>query len=190
MSSKHWSHNCTMTYHSHSLRKRLLWAAFTLVFYGFLRASEFATAVLTWQHIHLESDRYTVFVEQSKLILLLWPYHYHPCNWYIYLPYQSFQTLCWGKHTISSQFTSIQGWQISSLDRQQLTITIHHLLQNTHNSHQHYVSHSFISGAATTAAAAEISDWLIKFSERWRSNAYQGYICSTPAMLQSATALL
>ena len=66
MSSKHWSHNCTMTYHSHSLRKRLLWAAFTLVFYGFLRASEFATAVLTWQHIHLESDRYTVFVEQSK----------------------------------------------------------------------------------------------------------------------------
>ena len=46
--------------------KRLLWAAFTIASYGFLRTREFATAALIWQHIHLESDRYTVFIEQSK----------------------------------------------------------------------------------------------------------------------------
>ena len=48
------------------LEKRLLWAAFTLAFYGFLRASEFSTAALIWQHIYLETDRYTVSIEQSK----------------------------------------------------------------------------------------------------------------------------
>ena len=30
------------------LEKRLLWAVFTLAFYGFLRASEFAIAALMW----------------------------------------------------------------------------------------------------------------------------------------------
>ena len=48
------------------LEKNLLWAAFTLAFYGFLRASEFATPNLTWQHIQLAGDRYTVLIEQSK----------------------------------------------------------------------------------------------------------------------------
>ena len=47
----------------------MLWGAFTLAFYGFLKASKFATAALIWQHVHLESDRYTEFIEQSKLIL-------------------------------------------------------------------------------------------------------------------------
>ena len=48
------------------LKKRSLWAAFTLTFYGFLRASEFSITALIWQHIYLETDRYTVFIEQSK----------------------------------------------------------------------------------------------------------------------------
>ena len=48
------------------IEKRLLWAAFTLAFYGFLRVSEFANPTLIWQHIHLASNRYTVFIEQSK----------------------------------------------------------------------------------------------------------------------------
>ena len=69
------------------LEKRLLWAAFTFAFFGFLRTSEFATAALIWQHIHLS-------------------------NWYICLLCQSSQTLCRSKHTISSQFISIQGQQI------------------------------------------------------------------------------
>ena len=42
----------------------------------------------------------------------------------------------------------------------------------------------------TTVAAAGIPDWLIKFLGRWKSNAYQGYIHSSPAMLQSALTLL
>ena len=48
------------------LEKRLLWAAFTMAFYRFLRASEFATPSLTWQHVQLVGNKYTIFTEQSK----------------------------------------------------------------------------------------------------------------------------
>jgi len=48
------------------LEKRLLWAAFTLAFYGFLIASEFASPTLTWQYLQLAGDQYTVLIEQSK----------------------------------------------------------------------------------------------------------------------------
>ena len=54
-----------MTHHS-PLEKRLLWAAFTLAFYGCLQANEFATPNLIWQHIHFGGDSYTVFIKQSK----------------------------------------------------------------------------------------------------------------------------
>ena len=83
-----------------------------------------------------------------------------------------------------------KGGRFFPLDRQHLAITVHHLLQNTQYNQQHYTSHSFRSGAATTAAAAPIPDWLIKFLGTWRSNVYQGYIRSSLAMLQSVPALL
>ena len=48
------------------LEKRLLWAAFTMAFYRFLRASEFATQSLKWQHVQRTGKAYTIFIEQSK----------------------------------------------------------------------------------------------------------------------------
>ena len=63
------------------LEKRLLWAAFILAFYGFLRDSKFTTAALIWQHIQFKSDKYIVLIEQSKtdpfVVALPSP------NWYI-----------------------------------------------------------------------------------------------------------
>ena len=47
------------------LEKPLLWAAFTMAFYGFLRASEFATPSLNWQHVQRTGNAYTIFIEQS-----------------------------------------------------------------------------------------------------------------------------
>jgi len=55
-----------------------------------------------------------------------------------------------------------KGGKFSPLDKQHLTSSIRHLLQNTQYSHQQYFSHSFESGATATAAAAGIPEWLIK----------------------------
>ena len=48
------------------LEKRLLWSAFTLAFYGFLRTSEFTTPELTWSHIQRHTDKVVVFIQQSN----------------------------------------------------------------------------------------------------------------------------
>ena len=37
-----------------------------MVFYRFLRASEFATLSLKWQHVQRTGNAYTIFIEQSK----------------------------------------------------------------------------------------------------------------------------
>ena len=146
------------------LEKRLLRIAFTLAFYGFLRASELANAALIWQCIHLESDRYTVFIEQSKT-------DHFRCGHTITI-YATGTSTCsvralrlYMEASVPSQASSpvFKGGRFSPLDRQHLTIAIHNLLQNTHYNYQHYASYSFRSGAATTATAAGIPDWLIKF---------------------------
>ena len=37
-----------------------------MAFYRFLRASEFATLSLKWQHVQKTGNAYTIFIEQSK----------------------------------------------------------------------------------------------------------------------------
>jgi len=49
-----------------------------------------------------------------------------------------------------------------------------------------YASHSFRSGAATTAAEASIPDEHIKMLGRWKSEAYQVYVKSVPEKLAKA----
>ena len=169
----------------------MLWAAFTMAFYGFLRASEFATPILTWQHVQLVGNRYTVFLEQSKTD----PFR---CGHTITVhasgtstcPVRALQLYADAVPEPRINLPVFKGGRFSPLDRQHLTNTIRHLLRNTTYKHQCYSSHSFRKGAATTAAAAGLPDWLIKVLGRWSSNAYQLYICSSPKMLQSVPALL
>ena len=50
-----------------------------------------------------------------------------------------------------------------------------------------FASHSFRSGAATTAADAGMGDVHIKMLGRWASDAYQVYIKTPPAKLTKLT---
>ena len=174
------------------LEKRLLWAAFTMAFYGFLRASEFATPSLKWQHVQRTGNAYTIFIEQSKTD----PFR---CGHSITI-YASGTSTCpvralrlYAEAVPQHQGNApiFKGGRFSPLNRQQLTHTIRHLLQSTsYINKQYYSSHSFQSGAANTAAAAGLPDWLIKALGRWNSNAYQLYIRSSLKMLESVSAQL
>ena len=49
-----------------------------------------------------------------------------------------------------------------------------------------FSSHSFRIGAATTAAATGLPDWLIQSLGRWESDSYLHYICTPSAPLEDA----
>ena len=58
------------------LEQRLLWATFTIAFYGFLRVGEFtssvnASATLQWSDIQLSPTALTIRLRQSKQILFI-----------------------------------------------------------------------------------------------------------------------
>ena len=162
-----------------------------LAFYGFLRASEFATPNLTWRHIQLAGDRYTVLIEQSKTD----PFrHGHTIAIHASgastCPIRALQLYVSAILPLQDDSPVLKAGGFSPLDRQHLTNTIRHILLKTKYSHHQYSSHSFRSGGATTVVAAGIPNWLIKILERWSSNAYQVYIHSSLAMIQSIPALL
>ena len=170
------------------LEKRLLWAAFTMAFYGFLRASEFTTPSLKWQHVQRTGNAYTTFIEQSKTD----PFH---CGHLITIyasdtstcPVRALQLYAEAFPQHQGNAPIFKGSRFSPLNRQQLTHTIRHLLQSTSYNKQYYSSHSFRSSAATTTG---LPDWFIKALGRCTSNAYQLYIRSSPKMLESVPAQL
>ena len=102
-----------------SLEKRLRWAAFTLAFYGFLGASEFATSYLIWQHIHFGGDRYTMFIEQSKTDPF--HYHHHSCDCTSTCLVQAFRLYAEATRTSQDNAPVFKGGQFSPLDSQLLS---------------------------------------------------------------------
>ena len=180
----------------HPRDQLMLWSAFTLAFFGFLRVSEFTADTLTRfrpESTLLDSDYsltsvltlnikasktdplrrgHTVTIAPSRrsVCAMRAMHHYNP------------------PATHKPLYRFVNG---SYLTRQTLTKHVRNLL--THSmvpNSGHYASHSFRRGAATTAADAGLPDWLIKVLGRWRSDAYQVYvstpndiICKVPALL-------
>ena len=81
--------------------KRLLWSAFTLAFYGFLRASEFATSNLSWSNIQLNTDNITLII-RITITILARLYDHHSCHWHIHMSCPSSQSLCSTNPTAST----------------------------------------------------------------------------------------
>ena len=52
------------------LEKRLLWSAFTLALYGFLRASEFTSSSLQWSDVQFSATIVAIGLRQLRLTLL------------------------------------------------------------------------------------------------------------------------
>ncbi|XP_070532958.1 uncharacterized protein [Ptychodera flava] len=184
----------------------MLWASFTLAFFGFLRVSEFTAAG------PLQFDPATTLLAQdivlsSVLEVRLKSSKTDPYRRGYVLDVGTYSALRQPGH-LSVRSTPLQNtddphcltntavpvFQFADgtwLTRQRLTHYLRKLLVHSGiESAELYTTHSFRSGAATTAAEAGLPDWLIKTLGRWRSDAYQVYIKTAKETLDSVPRVL
>ena len=167
----------------------MLWAAFTLAFFGFLRASEFTcngSSFDTTVHLCLRNitfipniqspNHMLVSIKQSKTdpfrkgcTLTIARSSTSICS---VMAMRDYPLQCKPAAT-SPLFTFTNGkW----LSRASLAKELRSALQSCGLPADHYFTHSFRIGAATTLAAAGVPSWLIKVLGRWSSDCYERYI--------------
>ena len=169
--------------------QRMLWAAFTMAFYGFLRVSELTS--LKWSNISISADHISITIPQSKTD----PFR-RGCTIRIYhtksstCPYHAlehYQKLI-GEVTPSNPL--YEAGRFHPLSCTAVTNSLRQLLKQVGLNYTQYSSHSFRIGAATTAATAGLPVWLIKNLGRWSSIAYLIYIHQQPSLTPKIYKLL
>ena len=164
--------------------KLMLWCAFTLAFFGFLRSSEFCcptshtfdpNSCLLVRDTNVSPTSATIMIKVSKTD------PFHNGNMLRFVP--SGTSICpvkaLNKHIQSCKQPDMPLFSYednSFLTRQKLTETLQQLLHSNPQNEKLYTSHSFRIGAATTAAAANVPSWLIKRLGRWSTDCFERYI--------------
>ena len=168
--------------------QRMLWSAFTLAFYGFLRASEYLN--LRWSDI-THTDKITVTLHQSKTDpfrkghqVLIFPTNTSTCPVRALLLYAPLA------NRAAADDLLFNAGRFAPLTNASLNKALRILLKNAGLDQSQYASHSLRIGAATTAAAARIPAWMIKTLGRWNSNAYLSYIHSSPLLTPAINQLM
>ena len=162
-----------------------MWSAFTLAFYGFLRASEFTSSSLQWSGVQFSATIVAIDLRQSKTDPFIQGHA-------ITIQATSTSTCpvrainCFAELSTLRSGSVYYGGRFTPLSRDHLTDVLRRLLQQAGYQQCLYSSHSFRIGAATTAAAAGLPAWLIKSLGRWSSDAYQTYIQYSPETLRFA----
>ena len=177
--------------------KLMVWAACTTAFFGFLRSSEFCSSsttsfdpqtTLLVKDLAISSGIVSLHIKASKSDpfrdghdIHLAPSHTSVC------PVRALQTHlpnCASKD--KPLFTFSDG---TYLTRSTITGILRQCFSQGASS-QNISSHSFRIGAATTAAAANIPDWLIKVLGRWSSNCFERYIRTPSNVLNRVPKIL
>ena len=172
----------------------MLWAAFTLAFFGFLRVGELtyssAKTFLTVRDITFIPNITTptsmrVHIKQSKTD-----------------PFRQGTTLVIASHSLVCAVTDLREYLLQRnpadpeeplfmlqnkepLTRTLLNDNLRELLNILGYVENEYALHSFRIGAATTAATKNIPPWLIKTLGRWRSECYELYIRTPSTIIHS-----
>ena len=180
--------------------KLMLWSAFTLAFYGFLRSSEFTSPSATQfnPQVHLcfpdvsftSEGCLTLYLKSSKTdpyrqgcSLLIAPSRRSVCAVRALRKYLSLRSV--------SGASPLYVFQSGAyLTRAKVTSTLRTLLERLNIPTELYASHSFRIGAATTAAEAGLPPWLIQTLGRWSSNCFSLYIRTPSAILQKVPEML
>ena len=196
-------HNYLRPALSTNLDHIMLWAAFTLAFFAFLRASEFTCNGPFNPEVHLTSQDITfhpdllspplmrVRIKQSKTD----PF----CQGCTLTIAKSTSPICsvmaMKDYILQAQppasrplFTFSQSG--SWLTRSSLTKELQFILQQCGFPSNNFYSHSFRIGAATSAAAAGIPARLIKVQGRWSSDCYERYIQTPQSTILTVPKLL
>ena len=180
--------------------KLMLWSAFTLAFFAFLRSSEFTSPSSTHFNpcVHLSRSDISFTTDGSLSLQLkssktdpfrkgcsitLAPSRRSVCAvraMHRYLDHQPPRSATPLYFFSSGQF----------LTRDKVTSVLRLQLQRLGFSTECYASHSFRIGAATTAAEAGLPPWLIQTLGRWSSNCYTQYIRTPASLLQTVPAKL
>lgn len=177
----------------------MVWAAFTLAFFGFLRCSEF-----TYQGV----SRFRSQFDLTKDAISFYPSLANPQHMSVTLKAsktdyfrqgntlviaRSSASLC-AVNAMQDYFLVVQpppgplfSFQSGRLlTRSSVTSLLRDAARSAGLPYKSLKGHSFRIGAASAAAAASLPDWLIKVLGRWSSDCYQLYIRTPPSILLSA----
>ena len=178
----------------------MLWVAFCLGFFGFLLAGEFTSSPQSPNECALSADDVTidwrcepqiltVFLRRSKTDQFGAGSHIYlgrtgtsVCPVTAVLEYLSIRQSTPGPHFIFHDDTP--------LSRPQLISHLRHALSLLGMNVSNYSGHSFRIGAASTAAAAGLSDSCIQKLDRWRSTAFKSYIRTSTSSLAAMSEVL
>ena len=170
-------------FHDHAM----LWSALTMGFYGFLRCGEFVArstglhSPLTMSDVNLGDNHLTLKLRHTKM---------RPTSTVSITVAKSGNPVC----AVSALRRYLQ-WRGSApgplfrtasrtaFTREQLVSSLRLLCSHLGLDSSHYSGHSLRIGAATTAAARGMPDWLIKALGRWESDCYQTYIRTPQSVL-------
>ena len=179
--------------------KKMLAAAFSLAFFGFLRISEFTSPSKRnfshWIHptqadIEWDKGHFTFFIKRSKTDQLHHGeyIHIHRSGGQL-CPVKAMKRYlkCKHQHSEDPLFTFRNG---KPLTRHSCLQHLRHLLQRAGYSPELYNTHSFRIGAATHAAHLGMPSHHIKLLGRWHSTAYQRYTRSSATTLRKAASYL
>ena len=176
--------------------KLMLWAAFTTAFFGFLRSSEFCAATkhsfipqttLLVEDVTVTGAIASICIKVSKTD----PFRQGQtirlaASGSSICPVRSLQKHL---HNCPNGKQPLFTFQDATfLTRQALSVLVKQLLGTSELPG--LSSHSFRIGAATTAAAAKVPDWLIKTLGRWSSNCYEQYIRTPDNIVESIPSVL
>ena len=154
----------------------MLWALFTLAFYGFFRASELLSN-LRWLDLTLSSNQISVILHQSKTDPFRRGQTIHVfVNGSSTCPVRAITCYCNLVHHTDATDQVFKVGRFHPLMLNTLNEVLRYLLWQGGINQANYASHSFRIGATTTTAATGIPAWLIKTLGRWSSNAYMNYI--------------
>ena len=172
--------------------KLMLWSAYTLAFFGFLRSSKFTSPSSTDFNplVHLACSDIS-FTCNGSLLLQLKASKTDPFRMGCSITLApSGGSVCAVRamhhnlaHRLPGNSTPLYLFSTGQfLTRDKVTSILRFQLQRLGFATESYASHSFRFGAATTAAEAGLPPWLIQTFGRWSSNCYTQYI-RTPASI-------